>query len=208
MLLQQPPQSPILDNPVSIVIQKEETKEPVLYTIQKGDNLTKIAEAHNTTVERLWAANPELDHPDLINPSETLKIPENDETLEPRPFPAIIETGLNSTDSPQKTGTGGYSSSGNTYYRGYCTWYAKNKRPDLPNRMGDAISWPSSARAAGFLVNFTPSPGAIGQYGNHVVYVESVNGNGTFNLSEMNYEGFGVVSSRSNVSPSGWQFIH
>lgn len=210
MLLQQPPNNPILYNPVAIVIQKEESKEkkPVLYTIKRGDTLSAIAKAHRVPLERLWAANKQLDDPNVIKPSDKLVVPDKDDKLKARPFPkrAIVKAGLNSSQSSPPSG--GYSSSGNTYDRGWCTWYAKEMRPDLPNRMGNAWKWPSSARAAGFAVGSTPRAGAIGQYGNHVVYVESVNSNGTFNLSEMNYEGFGVVSSRSNVSPSGWQFIY
>lgn len=90
-------------------------------------------------------------------------------------------------------------SSGNTYVPGNCTWYAKNRRPDLPNRMGNASSWYSSAKSAGYTTGTTPKAGAIGvsfrgSMG-HVVYVESVS-DGQINISEMNAVGLGVVSSR------------
>ena len=56
-------------------------KEPVLYTVKKGDNLWKIAEAHygkgkgaKHTV--IFEANtPMLTHPDKIYPGQVLRIP-------------------------------------------------------------------------------------------------------------------------------------
>lgn len=88
------------------------------------------------------------------------------------------------------------SSAGNTYYKGYCTWYAKSRRPDLPNSLGNAITWASRARALGFQVSSIPGVGTIGQKGNHVVYVEQVS-DGRIYLSAMNdVGGFGIVSQR------------
>jgi len=98
--------------------------------------------------------------------------------------------------------------SGNTYVPGNCTWYAKNKRPDLPNRMGNARNWYSSAKNAGYATGTNPKAGAIGVSFNggmgHVVYIESVSG-GQINISEMNAVGLGVVSSR--VASAG-EFVY
>lgn len=116
--------------------------------------------------------------------------------------------------TPAQTATSGLktvvkgNSSGNTYFAGNCTWYAKSMRPDLPNNLGNADTWTSRAAAQGIPTGYVPRAGAVGQYGMHVVYVTSVNADGTFNLSEMNYKGYGVVSTRSNVSTSGWSFIY
>ena len=49
--------------------------------------------------------------------------------------------------------------------------------------------------------------GAIGQQGGHVVYVEAVNANGTITISEMNYQGFGIISSRV-ASASSFKYIY
>jgi peptidoglycan DL-endopeptidase CwlO len=65
---------------------------------------------------------------------------------------------------------------------------------------GNAKDWYWNAQAYGRSVGRTPVPGAImvtweSGYG-HVAYVESTNGN-TFTVSEMNYKGFGIVSTRT-----------
>lgn len=210
MILQSPtPQVPFLQSTLQISIVRpaeEQPPQPVLYKVVLGDNLTKIAEAHNVPLERLWSANPELSDPDILTPDLSLKIPNSEDVIAVRPMP--IKAVVTEIRDKQPYSVSKYSSNGNTYDRGYCTWYAKEMRPDLPNRMGNAINWASSARKAGFTVSSVPRAGAIGQYGNHVVYITSVNDNGTFNLSEMNARGLGVISTRSNVSPNGWQFIY
>jgi nucleoid-associated protein YgaU len=45
-----------------------------LYTVQRGDTLTRIARLFDTTVAQLTAANPEVE-PNLIHPGETIRIP-------------------------------------------------------------------------------------------------------------------------------------
>jgi surface antigen len=82
---------------------------------------------------------------------------------------------------------GAVNSSGNGYTPGQCTWYAKSRRPDLPNNLGDSINWAHNAARQGFATGSVPKAGAIGQQGMHVVYIESVSGN-TVYLSEMNYD--------------------
>lgn len=79
-------------------------------------------------------------------------------------------------------------------------------RPDLPNRMGNASNWVNSASKAGFSISKTPRVGAIGQQGNHVVYITAVSGN-MVTTSEMNYVGLGVVSSRT-VPASTFTYIY
>lgn len=76
----------------------------------------------------------------------------------------------------------------NLYTPNNCTWYAKSRRPDLPNNLGDSINWVANAAAQGIPTGSVPKVGAIGQQGMHVVYIEAVNGDGTVYLSEMNYD--------------------
>lgn len=211
MLLQQPPSNPIIETFTAIIKPAEEPKpQPILYTFAPNDSLIRVSETHTTTWKRVWDKNTNLTDPDLIPVGTVVTIPTDDEVLADRPIPASIEpstkVGLRGeADKPQSRG---FSVSGNTYALGYCTHYAKQMRPDLPNRMGDAIRWPSSARAAGFSVGTTPRVGSIAQRGNHVSYVTGVNVDGTFNVREQNWVGLGIVSSRSNISPVGHQFIY
>jgi surface antigen len=73
--------------------------------------------------------------------------------------------------------------------------------------MGNAINWASSAQARGIPTGSSPRAGAIGQSGNHVVYVEKVNGDGTVTVSDMNYAGLGVVTTRK-ASASSFIYIY
>lgn len=103
------------------------------------------------------------------------------------------------------------SIAGNDYVPGQCVWYAKNRRPDLPNSMGNANQWIASAQGHGIPTGSEPMEGAIGvsfdYYLGHVVYVESVNPDGSVNISEMNYEGPFIISYRT-ASASEFQYIY
>lgn len=89
---------------------------------------------------------------------------------------------------------------GNHFYWGWCTWWVAQKR-SVPWR-GNAISWYANAQAMGFAVGSTPRPGAIyvsreNRYYGHTAYVESVNPDGSYVISEMNYQRFGKVDYRT-----------
>jgi len=82
----------------------------------------------------------------------------------------------------------------NGFDYGYCTWWVANKRY-IPWR-GNAAEWWWNARPFGFAEGPTPRAGAILAMGisgtsplGHVAYVESVNPNGSFVVSEMNWWG-------------------
>lgn len=103
------------------------------------------------------------------------------------------------------------TTAGNTYTAGYCTWYVKNQRPDIPNGLGNANMWLRNARAAGMSTGSQPRVGAVAQttaYGfGHVAIVTAVHGDGTITVSEMNFTGFNQVSSRT-VSASAFNYIY
>jgi len=99
-----------------------------------------------------------------------------------------------------------------TYVRGQCTWYAKYRRPDLPNNLGNANTWYVRAAADGYRVGSSPRAGAVGATTagalGHVVYVEKVYRNGRIKLSEMNYGGgVGIVHVRT-ASASSFKYIY
>lgn len=183
-------------------------KKPIQHTVAEGESLTMVAEKHASTWMRLFAKNTQVAHPDILNVGETITIPFADELLPERPLPARQPEIVVAAASPSQADSnyqpayrGGGNSAGNTYTAGYCTWYAKERRPDLPNSLGNADTWVARAQAMGYATGSAPSPGAIGQQGMHVVYVESVNGDGTVTISEMNYQGLYVTSSRT--APAG-----
>ena len=102
------------------------------------------------------------------------------------------------------------ATSGNLYSYGYCTWYVKNRRPDLPNNLGNADTWLSRARAQGYATGSTPRVGAVAYALTgymHVAYVTAVHGNGTVTVSEMNFKGWNVTSTRT-VPASQFAYIY
>lgn len=98
----------------------------------------------------------------------------------------------------------------NDYTYGYCTWWVAKQRY-VPPGWGNAINWLSRARLQGYETSTTPRTGAIAwkqtKAPGHVVYVTSVNPDGTFNFSAMNEAGWNKVNygTRSSV---GWVFIY
>jgi LysM repeat protein len=60
----------------------------VIVIVNPGDNLSVIAEAHQTTYARLFDANVQITDPNIIHPGDQLRIPTADEQLAVRPLPA------------------------------------------------------------------------------------------------------------------------
>ncbi|MBY5035324.1 CHAP domain-containing protein [Streptococcus gallolyticus] len=86
---------------------------------------------------------------------------------------------------------------GNTYPMGQCTWYTYNRLAEAGkphfNWLGNGQDWVGNLIAKGWKFSATPKAGAVmsesgGQYG-HVAYVEYVNLDGSFLVSECNYLG-------------------
>ena len=92
---------------------------------------------------------------------------------------------------------GGWSNG--TFPYGYCTWYVATRRHVYWD--GNASDWWPNARRAGRPEGQTPEVGAImvtweSSYG-HVAYVEQVNPDGSWVVSEMNFVAWGVVDHRT-----------
>ncbi len=97
----------------------------------------------------------------------------------------------------------------------YTAWKVYQKNGYMPywGGRGNANQWPANARAAGITTSTVPRAGSVGvisagQYG-HVVWVESVNANGTINISQYNYfnaggSGWGHYSEMYNLSPASY----
>lgn len=197
--------------PENKAVSEIKTKE---YTIKKGDTLTTIAKIHGIDEwSRLFDKNTAIEHPDLLEPDMVITIPSDDEDIKKRNMPAVMVTNVaqnskRQTPAPHTvTPVTRGSSDGNRYVAGYCTWYVKSRRPDLPNNLGNAVSWVSRAAAQGIATGSTPRIGAVGQRGNHVVFVESVNSDGTVTVSEMNRRRLFEKTTRT-VAASYFRYIY
>ena len=83
----------------------------------------------------------------------------------------------------------------NTYKKGQCTYYVfervKNDGNKINNTWSDAKHWDKKAIDDGYIVDRNPKKGSIlqsskGKYG-HVAYIETINEDGSIQVSEMNY---------------------
>lgn len=200
-------------------------------TLKEGDTLSSVADANATTYVRIFNANDKLSNPDVIYAGDAVRIPEEKETLPDRygeflaaqqaavvAAPAAAAPVYEETYQPAApaayeapaapAASSNYSvASGNSYVWGNCTWYVKNMRPDIGSFWGDAgAGWIYNAQAAGFATGSAPAVGAIAVETGHVAYVTAV-GNGTVTVSEMNFVGLGVVSSRT-VPTSSFTYIY
>jgi len=103
------------------------------------------------------------------------------------------------------------SSSGNTYSWGNCTFFAKQQLGWVPNGLGNANTWDDRAPSYGLGVYSTPIVGAVAQtdagYYGHIAVVRAVHADGTVSISEMNYQGFNVISTRT-APASQFKYIY
>lgn len=204
----------------------------VVYTIKDGDTLDAVAEKYGSDVNEIININnlnsktvatgavlllpdgvlPETERPEYVAPRPTITTPTYTNN-------AARYTSYGSGRRGIRTSIRAALASGNRYAYGYCTWYAYNRRAALGMKLpsvtwGNANTWDTNARNYGYLVNGTPSVGAVfqtdsGYYG-HVGIVEEVYADGSIRISEMNYSGWNVVTE-GYLSPSdyyGYDFIH
>ena len=214
------------EQPKSKTDEKPAAAAPIKVAVQAGDTLEKIAAAHGTTYVQLYNANPEISNPDIIDVGNEIRIPAAEEQLADRysgfsaqqaaaaavVAPANAATGYqpvySQTYTPGSQPVYATDSAGNTYFKGYCTWYVKDRRPDLPNMLGNGGQWTANAAAKGYATGSTPQVGAVAETSGHVAYVEAVNADGTITISEMNgTAGFGAIGSR-NVPASQYRYIY
>jgi len=87
----------------------------------------------------------------------------------------------------------------NKFPVGWCTYYVATKRNVTWN--GDAGYWYQNAAYQGYAVGPKPKVGAImvtwESWAGHVAYVEAVNPDGSWVVSEMNWSGFNVIDERT-----------
>lgn len=138
--------------------------------------------------------------------------------------PAVQEVAQPQAATPAAAPVTSASNGANYYDWGTCAWYVFEQRSQrglgVGNTWGNATNWAAGAQSAGYSVSNSPSVGAImqapaytnGAYGlGHVAIVESVNGDGSVTVSEMQFGGgVGQVNTRtiSASQVSGHNFIH
>jgi surface antigen len=136
----------------------------------------------------------------------------------------IDGSGTYSTVDPAPTGIailGGFTFPGDTYALGNCTYWVFARRAQvgepIPTSWGNADTWGSRAALDGYTVDHTPTQYAIMQssvdtvYGpGHVAFVESVDPDGTWNISEMNVVGLYIVDHKAMPASAAanYNFIH
>lgn len=200
----------------------------VIYTVQSGDTIASIASKFKADKQRLVTFN-DLELGGLKKGKKIIIPGGNLPTTERPGYEAQqsqgYTTGYSGTSNGYAVGSFAGGTVGNRYAAGNCTWYAYERRMQLGRPIGsfwgNAATWAIAAQQNGFRVDNTPEVGAIIQwnaysepyigYAGHVGVVESVNGDGTITISEMNnsaYGGYGIVNKRTISASSGSSFIH
>ncbi len=196
----------------------------IVYTVKSGDTIESIASKYGSTVAEITALNDlevsgikEGDRIVIKNGS----LPETERPEYVAPRPTTYRTSYsysylgNTSERQNITVLGRIYGLGGPYGAGQCTQWAWSKRRDLPSTLGNANTWAARAAAAGYVVNRTPSAGAIfqtssGWYG-HVGYVEAVNGDGSITVTEMNYGYSPYLVIRATIpagSVGNFNYIH
>jgi surface antigen len=167
----------------------------VLYQATGGETLDQLATKFHSSVAQIAAAN-DVDQDKPLAAGTQVIVPGGSKDA-----PATSGTAgsaIRATSATSVTNLGGSGS----FPWGWCTWWVSQKRN--VSWLGNAGEWYYNAKGQGHAVGKTPAAGAIyvsweNPYYGHVGYVESVNSDGSYVISEMNYVGFGVVDHRTIV---------
>ncbi len=150
-----------------------------------------------------------LDSAEDINPGDFLIIPGGVVAVPPvAPKPPKTKstkpTAPDNSINDVTSVSSGYDDINHLFPRGYCTYYVATQMKITFG--GNAKNWLANAKASGYVTGNEPAPrsavvmtgpkGALRRYG-HVAYVNSVNGDDTITISEMNYDHFNRVDTRT-----------
>src|ERR1700694_1681029 len=179
--------------PVAIPLSAPISHSPFAYSVAAGENLKTIAAKFHVTVSEIRWSNTNLISSDVV--------PTGDPVMTP-PVPGIVVTtkGSDTLDSLAVK----YQSDAQTildFNRLRSPQLAAGTVLVIPGGGGDARFWYQNAPAAGYPGGPTPKGGAImvtwESYLGHVAYVEAVNADGSWVVTEMNYVAFDVISTRT-----------
>lgn len=160
----------------------------IVVTFKAGDSVAALSAAYRVPAQAIIDFNYVRD-PTAVATGAELVVPG---ATGPRLWPR------RDSDQPPRIGSFPHD----TFAYGQCTWYAASRRP-VP-WVGDAWMWYGNAKAMGYQVGQTPEPGAFmitweSPWYGHVAYVEQVNEDGSFVISEMNYKGWDQIDERTVV---------
>jgi LysM repeat protein len=174
----------------------------VVVQVQRGDTVSNLAVVWHVDVVSIEDFN-YLRHPetDLIA-GRVLVLPAGrGSILTPTPYDASLPAAVGSRGIfAIKVGGSPGPVPVIRFPFGQCTWFVASKVAIPWN--GDAWTWYGSAQAAGWPVGSTPRAGAVmvtweSRVFGHVSYVDSINADGSWNVLEMNYVGWGVIDMRT-----------
>lgn len=180
--------------------------EGIVHEVRSGDTPATLAAAFNSSEPRIVAFNDaEIGG---LHDGELIVIPDGQ-------VPAVAATPSNNAAAYVYSFTAAYS--GNAYTPGNCTWHVANKRAavnkPLPSNLGNAATWAVRAAAAGLPTGKVPMQYAAvvtSQSGwGHVGFVVEVYDDGSFLMSEMNYNWNLYAVRERVVSPTeGAQYTY
>lgn len=192
----------------------------IVYTVKSNDTIQSIATKYKADAAVITTYN-DLE---INGISAGLKIIVPNGVLPQNERPGYVQvatfiTGYSAGFSTGRTWFISYGTPNNGRYApGNCTAYAFDRRAAIGRPIGpmwgNAGSWATNARAAGYTVNKTPAVGAVIQDWGHVAIVEAILPNGDLELSEMNASvsggGYNIVSGRilSASAIGQYYYIH
>ncbi len=185
----------------------------ILHTVKEGDTPETLAQKYRANKEQIIAFNDaEVSGLEVGN---RIVVPDGvkPEASTPTYFSSTAATTVATADTGSSNAQFAFGNQplygGNGYSYGYCTWHAANRRAaagkPIPRNLGNAVTWATLAAQAGLGVDGTPRAGDVlwhkntytaGGFG-HVAFVERINKDGSILVSDMNYAGWNVVSTRT-----------
>ena len=177
--------------------------DPMVYTVRSGDVLGSIAQRFNVAMADIVAYN-QLTDPDKLQVGARLVLPDG-AVASAAPLPATPKPRVTKPAAPAPARILGRPG---RFPYGYCTYWVAIHRY-IP-WLGNANQWFGAAVSLGWATGQTPQLGAImvtreSGWG-HVALVEAVYPDGSWDVNEMNYRGWGIVSHR-HIRPGGVPLI-
>ncbi len=178
----------------------------IVYQVKEGETVDGLAERFSADKQKLI----EMNDAELagLTKDEFIIIPDGVQPVRRPSFTTAFYGARELTYGPS-----------NGYDYGWCTWHAANRRREIgrpiPSNLGNAITWYGLSQRGGLSTGTTPQAGAVLWHANlgglgHVAFVESLNLDGSFEVSDMNYPSWGRVTYRTVPASevSKYRFIY